>query len=162
LRILAVLARVALEEVAGQDRDLVAALAQRRQLHADDVQPVEEVLAEAALAHRALEVAVRGGDHARVDGHFAVTAEPRELAALQDLQELRLQARVHLGDLVEEDRAAVRDLELAELALLRAGERALLVAEQLALEQLLRQRRTVHFHERAARAARARADGARD
>ena len=39
-----------------------------------------------------------------------------------------------VGDLVQEQRAALGQLEPAELALIRAGERPLLVAEQLGLD----------------------------
>ena len=53
-------------------------------------------------------------------------------------------------------------LELAELALLRAGEGALLEAEQLALEQLRRQRRAVDLDEGPVAAARELEDRARD
>jgi glutamyl-tRNA reductase len=45
----------------------------------------------------------------------------------------------HLADLVEEQRAAVGGLEEADLLAIGAGERAALVAEQLALEQGLGQ-----------------------
>ena len=54
-----------------------------------------------------------------------------------DPEQLRLRRRRHLADLVEEDGAAVRRLEQAGLGRLGAGERAALVAEQLALEQAL-------------------------
>ena len=47
--------------------------------------------------------------------------------------------RRHLGDLVEEERAAVRKLEAAEAPLDRAGEGAFLVTEELALQQRLRE-----------------------
>jgi hypothetical protein len=53
-----------------------------------------------------------------------------------------------LADLVEEQRAALRLLHQAAAAALRAGERARLVAEQLRLEQLARQRRAVDLDER--------------
>jgi hypothetical protein len=42
----------------------------------------------------------------------------------------------HVADLVEEDRSAVGGDELAGLLAHRAGERALLVAEELRLDQL--------------------------
>ena len=61
---------------------------------------------------------------------------------------LACSAERHLADLVEQHRAAVGELELADPRRLRAGERALLVAEQLALEQLGRQRRAVDLDER--------------
>ena len=87
-------------------------------------------------------------------------AEPRELAVLQHLQQLRLQRQLHLADLVEEHRAVVGELELARLVLDGAGERAALEPEQLRLEQLGRQRRAVDLDERLV-AARRRAVDAR-
>src|SRR5581483_9886160 len=71
---------------------------------------------------------------------------------LQEAEDLRLEPRREVADLVEEDRAAVRDLE--EALLLRDGVRegALLVAEELALEELLRDRRAGDRHERTVRA----------
>ena len=48
-----------------------------------------------------------------------------------------------VADFVEEQRAVVRELEAAGLAIVRAGERALLVAEDFRLEQRVGQRRAV-------------------
>jgi hypothetical protein len=50
------------------------------------------------------------------------------------VQQFGLQRRLHLADLVQEDRAGVGLLELADPRGRGAGERALLVAEELALE----------------------------
>ena len=58
----------------------------------------------------------------------------------------------HLADLVEEQRAAVGRFEQAALLLAGVGEGAALVAEQLALEQLLGQRRAGDVDERTVRA----------
>ncbi len=55
----------------------------------------------------------------------------------------------HLADLVEEQRAPVGLLEAAFAAALGAGERALLVAEELGFHQRLGDRRTVEADERA-------------
>ena len=68
----------------------------------------------------------------------------------------------HVADFVEEQRAAVRLLESADALLVRAGERALLVAEQLRFEQVLLQRRAVDLDEVARRAQRVVMDGAGD
>ena len=78
------------------------------------------------------------------------------------MQQLGLQRRLHLADLVQHQRAAVRLLELADARRRGAGEGAALVAEQLALEELGRQRRAVHLHERPVAPRRALVDGARD
>ena len=75
---------------------------------------------------------------------------------------LACMARLTLADLVEEDRAAVGQLEAPELAAVGAGERALLVAEQLRLRQRLRQRRAVELDERPVPARRDVVDDARD
>ena len=54
----------------------------------------------------------------------------------------------HLADFVEEDRPAVGGFQQAFLLHARVGERAALVTEQLALQQLLRQGRARDVHER--------------
>src|SRR5262249_5094691 len=59
-----------------------------------------------------------------------------------------------LTDLVEIDRPLVRELELTWLAPVRPRERALLVAEQLRLEQLLGDRGAVDLDEGTLRAGR--------
>ena len=76
-------------------------------------------------------------------------ADPLELAFLQHAQELDLDVRRQVADLVEEDRAAVGQLEAPGPHRDGAGERALFVSEQLALDQRRRQRRAVDAHERA-------------
>src|SRR3954469_15067812 len=59
---------------------------------------------------------------------------------------------MHLADLVEEDGSLVGELELSRLLAGRAGERAALVAEELALEELAGKGRAVDLHERFATA----------
>ena len=83
-------------------------------------------------------------------------ADAPERLLLEEAQQLGLQRQRHLADLVEEHRAAVGLLEQADLALARVGEGAALVAEQLALEQGIGQRRAGDVRERLVRAV---ADG---
>ena len=75
-------------------------------------------------------------------------AHAHDLPLLEDAQQIGLGLQADIGDLVQENRAAHRGFELALLAVLRAGEGALLVAEQLAFDQGLRQRAAVDHHER--------------
>ena len=75
-------------------------------------------------------------------------AEAREFAVLQHSKKLGLKRRRHVADFVEEQRAVIGELELAGLLLQRAGEGAALKAEQLGLEEIGRERGTVHFDER--------------
>src|SRR5213079_3657527 len=127
--------------------DVRPPLAERRYGDADDVQAEEEVLAEAPGAHRRLEVLVGGGDDAHVGADRLPAADARELALLEDAQELRLERERHVGDLVQEQRAACGGLELADAPLDRAREGAALVAEELTLEELVRDGRAVERHE---------------
>ena len=83
---------------------------------------------------------VRRRHDAHVDLDAARPAEPLEPPLLQHAQQLDLRRRRDVTDLVEEQRAAVGHLEATGLRRHRAGERALLVAEELALEQRLGQR----------------------
>ena len=72
-----------------------------------DVQPVEQVGAEAPGLDLGERIAIGGADDAHVDPLQLAAADAPEAAGLHEAQELRLQAEVHLGDLVEEERAAV-------------------------------------------------------
>src|SRR5712671_2372951 len=121
-----------------------------------------QVFAEAALLDERVEVAVRRDDDAGVDDDRSLAADAFELALLEEPQQLRLHGRRHVADFVEEQRAAVGLLELAEVARGRPGERALLVAEQLRLDELGRDRRAVDGDERPLAARAALVDRARD
>ena len=146
----------------GEHADVLAALAQRRHGDRDDVEPIVEVLAEAALADQGCQVAVGGRDHAYVDRRRLGGAEPPDLAALERAQQLDLQGGRHLGDLVQEQRAAVGFLEQAGLGDGGPGEGAPHVAEQLRLQQRLRHRAAVHRHERTGRSRAGVVDGLGD
>jgi hypothetical protein len=126
----------------------------------DHRQAEEEVLAEAALCDLLLEVLVRGGDrpHVHLDG--LLRADPLDLAFLEHPQHLGLGAQAHVAHLVEEDRPLVRELELPDLLLRGPRERPLLVAEELALDELLGDRRTVDLDERLVPPVRVAVDGA--
>ena len=121
-----------------------------RHLDREDVEPVEQVFAEPAQGHRLGEIQVGGGDHAAVGLDRVGAADAFEPPILEHPQQLGLHAQRHLADLVEKERAPLRQLEPPFLLAVGAGERPALVTEQLALEQLLGERRTVDRHQRAA------------
>ena len=126
------------------------------------VEPEIQVLAKPAALHLLLEVAVGGGDHAHVDGAGALLADALEIALLQHAQQLALQLQRNFADLVEKQRAAVGELEAADAVAHRAGEGALDVAEELALEQFARDRCAVDADQRPVAARAGFVDGARD
>ena len=128
----------------------------------NDVQPVVEILAELPARDHLREVAVGRRDDAHVDADRLVAADALELALLQHAQQLDLGLERQLADLVEEQRAAVRQLEAALVLADRAGERALLVAEQLALDEAGGDRGAVHLDEQALAPRAGLVDRARD
>ena len=135
-------------EVTGQERDVRGPLAERRDVDAVDVEAMEEVVAEAAAGDLRFQITVRRRDHSHVDPQESVAADPLDLALLQRPQELRLHQRRQLAHLVQEQRPPVRDLQLAGAMLVRAGERAADVPEELALRHRLGQRGAVHLDQR--------------
>lgn len=90
----------------------------------------------------------RGHDHdARIDRDRALPANAATLAFLQRSQQLCLDLRCRLSDLVQEDRAAAGDLREPGLVAHRAGERAPDVPKQLRLQQRFRQGHAVDADE---------------
>ncbi len=104
-----------LDEPPDEERDVLPALAQGRDADREDVQPVVEVGPEAARLDGGLEVVVGGGDEADVDLPRLARADPLELSLLEDAEELRLEVEAEVPDLVEEEGAAVGELETADL-----------------------------------------------
>jgi hypothetical protein len=76
-----------------------------------------------------------------------VPAEPLVFAVLQDAQQLRLQPRLEIPDLVEKDRPPGRPLETARPLPHRPREGAALVSKEFALDEIRRQGRAVHVDE---------------
>ena len=89
-------------------------------------------------------------------------ADRIDLAFLDRAQELDLRGQRQFADLVEEQRAAGGFDELAGMALGRAGERALLVAEQDRLDEVVGDGAAVDRDERLGAALAGAVDGARD
>ena len=111
-------------------------LPERRHVEVDDAQPVQQVLAELAGGDQVGQVAIGGGDHAHVDPRLRfVRADGLDFAVLEKPQQQGLHAQAHLADFVEKQRAAMRELELAALVAVGAGEAAFDVAEELRLEE---------------------------
>ncbi len=146
------------KEVRAKPPQILDALAQRQQANRLRAQPPEQRLLDvSALVQRD---AAGGGDDAHVRLDDARRSQRRESLVLQEPQQLGLQLDRHVADLVQEQRAARRRLDQADLARLRGRVGALLVAEQLAFDQLARDGRAVHRDQRPG-APRQVVDGAR-
>jgi hypothetical protein len=82
---------------------------------------------------------VRGGDDPRVDGAGGLRAQATHLARLQDPQDLGLERVRGIADLVEEDGSAVRPLEQPCARAPPGSQRVGFLAEQLELQERLRE-----------------------
>jgi hypothetical protein len=129
------LEREAQQEVLGEQRDLLAAFAQRRQLQRQRVEPVMEIEPERALTLHREQVAAGRGDHARVHLHLVHVADRAHALAVEHAQQRGLCRPRQLADLIEEQRTAAGLLERARPIAIRAREGAALPAEQRALDQ---------------------------
>ena len=134
--------------MADELRNVLRAHTQRRYAQRKDVQAIKEVRPERLCLDHLFEVAIGGCNQSRVRSERARAAEALELPLLKHAKQLRLQLERDFADLVQEHGPAVRELEASDPLRDGAGERALLVPEQLALEEACRDRRAVQLHER--------------
>jgi dihydrofolate synthase/folylpolyglutamate synthase len=76
---------------------------------------MEEILAEAAVLHLALEIAAGRGDDANVDRDLRSAADTLELLLDENAEHLAQRLKRHVRDLVDVERTAVRLLEEVRL-----------------------------------------------
>ncbi len=100
-------------------------------------------MAKASRLHLAVEIAIGGGDDAHVGVPRMALADALELLVLHEAQELGLQRRRQLGDLVEKQRSPRGGFDASGLIADGAGEGALGVTEELRGQELFRKRRAV-------------------
>ena len=80
----------AAQEVLRQRDEVLAPLAQGRQMDLEDVQAEEQVVPERPLGHASLQILVRGGQDAHVECLRLVAAHGQHLVMFQHAQQLHL------------------------------------------------------------------------
>ena len=103
-----------------------------------------------------------GSENADVDDGRAGLPDRMHLTALDQPEQFRLHARVDVADLVEQQCAAVDTPDDTERILVRAGERAAPMAEELCIDQVGGHAGTVVRREQLARTAGMTVDEARE
>jgi hypothetical protein len=134
------------QEELGEQAYVFAAFTQRRNVNAHNVEAVEQILAEGAFGDFSFEVFVRGGEDADIRLERLIAADAGILAFLKHAQQLALHSERHVADFIKEERAAVALLETADALVHRTGEGTFLVAENLAFQQVVRDRGDVDGH----------------
>src|SRR5688500_10630965 len=87
LHLAAVLAREFTEKVTHERLDVFGSIAQRRQVDAENVQPIEQIFAELVSSDSLLEPDVGGGDQPAVDLELLESAETPDASLLQHAQQ---------------------------------------------------------------------------
>ncbi len=131
----AVFLGVLVEEVLGEERDIVGAFAECGDVDLDHIEPIVQVFAETALFDLLAQGFVGGGDQTDIDGGGKCATKAFDAAALEDTQEFDLDTGHDLADLVEEEGSAVSEFKSTGLCVVCAGECAFFVAKKLAIEQ---------------------------
>src|SRR5512144_2875666 len=93
--------------------DVLAPASQRGQRDRELAEAVVEIGPEATRLDTLLQLGVGRGDDARVHRHRARPAERMDLTLLEGPEELGLRGEGHVADLVEEQGAALGELEVA-------------------------------------------------
>ena len=136
---------------AGDLQVVLSAVTERRDLDAEDIQAVIEILAEFTRLHHLQQIAVGGADDPDVHRDDRVVPHPADLLFLQDPEQRGLKFQGQFADLVQKDGAAVGRFKQAGLAALpRAGEGGIRVAKELGLHQIAVEGGAVDRHKRPA------------
>src|SRR5579883_3060318 len=123
-------------------------LPERRNINRHDVQPIIKVFTETALLQRSTKVAIRGGYQTHIDLESFRPAQALEFALLKHAKQFDLNRGRNIADFIEKNRPSICQLKLAGLGGDSAGERSLLVSEQLAFEQIFGNGGAVNLDER--------------
>src|SRR5262245_46514475 len=102
------------------------------------VKTIVEILTEPSFFNKTLQIPVSGSDNPNIYGNRCNSAHSFELPFLQKPQHLGLKFGRYIADLVEKDRTAMGQFDLARLTPMRTGKCSLFMAEQLALQEFFR------------------------
>src|SRR5262249_51079999 len=122
-------------EVLDQRGNVLLPLSQGRKVQVHHIEPIEKVLAKFPFPRQLSQVLVGGGHDPTLYLPRGALAPPPNLAFLNGAQQLRLDFRANIADLVEKERSAACLLEQPPPKTGGSGEGPLRVAEELAFHQ---------------------------
>src|SRR6185503_13624090 len=120
-----------------KDRNVFASLTKRWHIDGENVDSIVKIISETTVGYHRAQVAVRGGNHANIDGNLMCSADAPDLSLLKRAQEFCLHRYVEFSNLIEEQRSPISDFEKSLLICVGACKRTLLVAKQFRLKQVL-------------------------
>ncbi len=126
---------MAAQKISYKQRDIFAALAQRREGDWKDLQAIVQVAAELAGDDHLGEIAIGGGDEANVDGNCSGSADAFEFFFLQRSQNFGLEFRRKVPYFIEKERALMGEFQPADFLRDGPGESPFFVTKEFALEK---------------------------
>src|SRR4029079_14842517 len=137
-----------LEEPRREDRDVVTAIAKWGQHERDQVDAIQQILTELAAPPYPAQGAVGRRDPPDVSGPALARPEDFEAPVLQHAQQLHLRGVIEIANFVQEQGAAVGQLDAPLAILSRVSEGPAHMAEHLAFEERRRDAAEIDLHER--------------
>src|SRR6185503_5020179 len=131
-----------------QQGNIVRSITQRREANGHNIEPVVKVFPKVSLLDRFFKITIGGGDDPGIDFEQLRPAQAPELLRLQHAQKINLRFEGQLTHFIQQQRATVGKFKPPHLGRHGAGKRALFIAEQLALEEIIRQGPTIHRDKR--------------
>src|SRR5579862_5789890 len=119
-----------------EGNDIIAALAQWRQVKGKNVQAIVEITPEFIPSDHLAKIAVRCRDQADVNLMCFTASEPFKFLLLQNAKQFGLRSQRNIADLIEKQRPGMRHLKTANLLRDGAGKGTLLMSEQFAFQQV--------------------------
>ena len=144
-----------------QQRHIFLTLAQRWNKKRNHIQPVEQVFPKISLRDFFFQILVRRRNHPHVHRNRIGAPHRRKALFVKRAQYLGLRLQAHVAHFIQEQSPAGSFLKLALLVAGRSGKRTLPVPEKLAFNQVLRNRRAIHFQKHLVLAKTLRVDGMR-
>ena len=127
-----------MQEETGEEADVFSAFTQRRDVDADDIEPVKKVFAEFPLLDILFQIAIGGGDDADIRLHRLIATDAGVFPLLEHAENLALQGHGHVANFIQKEGSSIALLE-APLALgLGPGKGAFFMAEEFAFQQVFR------------------------
>src|SRR5712671_7580811 len=102
---------VLIGEVVNQKRNVITAIAQRRDVNRKHVQTIVKVAPKLFFGDQLGEAGIRRRQQANIDALCASAAQAFKFLLLQDSQKLGLQFERYIADLIQKERSLVRQLE---------------------------------------------------
>ncbi len=131
-----------------QQWNIVHTFAQGRQRNCDYTEAIIQVFTELFIAHSLTHIPVGRGNDSDVHGRFFGFADGSNPSLLDGSEQLSLAAIRHFENVIEENRAAICRTEQTGRVAESPCERAFLVAEQLAFDQVTWHCSTIYRNKR--------------